>query len=329
MWGRFKVRIAFCLGLPLLCLPTARPASALELVTIASSTDTLDAFIPQYGFSIGIFAKHGITLSFIKGANGPAMIAAVVGGSADITHVGAALIFPAMAQGAPFTVLSANYDIDYTFIVRKSVRIDASKPYPAFMQDLNGMRIGVAGRGGATEVYARKMLTDAGMNPDRDITFIAVGTGLAAAGAFTNDQVDALVSIPPTDVLIGAENFRLLVSIKDTQIKVFSPDYLFTIFSANPDFVQKRPEVATAFCRAVRETADYIRDPAHRSQFADYVAKTLNLTPAQAEPVVAGYSGNFDVRLTKQRWDAMKAYAATVPDWDKTVFQPCARVSAE
>ena len=257
------------------------------------------------------------------------MIAAVVGGSADITHVGAALILPAMEKGAEFKVLTANYDIDYTLIVSRDLPVDLDKPYPAVITALKGKRVGVVGRGGATEVYLRKMLSDAGMKPDRDVTFIAVGTGVAAAGAFTNDQVDAMVSLPPTDGLIGADNFRLLVDLKTTQAKVFSPDYLFTIFSASPGFVQNRPAVATSFCKAIKDTANTVADPAHRDQFTHYIAKTLNLPLAQAAQVVAGYVANYDIRLTQSRWDGMRAYGMTVPDWDKATYRPCTEISVQ
>ena len=127
-------------------LPTA--AQAAETVTIATSTETMDAFVPQFGSEVGIFDKHGLQLDYFKGARGPAMVAAVVGGSADITHVGAALIFPAIEKGATLTVLTGNYDIDYTFIARKDAGVDLSKGYPEFLTALKGKLIGVAGRGG-------------------------------------------------------------------------------------------------------------------------------------------------------------------------------------
>lgn len=307
-------------------LPTA--AQAAETVTIATSTETMDAFVPQFGSEVGIFDKHGLQLDYVKGANGPAMVAAVVGGSADITHVGAALIFPAIEKGATLTVLTGNYDIDYTFIARKDAGVDLSKGYPEFLTALKGKLIGVAGRGGATELYVRKMFTDAGMDPDKDITFIAVGTGFGAAGAFTNHQVDAMASIPPSSTLIGPENFDMLVDLETTRGKVFDPDYLFTVFSANSDFVKNRPEVALNFCKAVVETVSYMKDPANERQLVDFTAKTLKLQPQQAEELVRVYKSGFNAKLTKERWEGMKKYAAFVPDWATHAYEPCASVTA-
>lgn len=308
--------------------PASDVAHAAESVTIATSIETLDAFVPQFGSQVGIFAKHGLEVNYVKGANGSAMVAAVVGGSADITHVGAALIFPAIQKGATLTVLSGNYDIDYTFIARKDAGVDVKKGYPAFLNDLKGKLIGVAGRGGATELYVRKMFTDAGMNPDKDITFIAVGTGYGAAGAFTNHQVDAMASIPPSSALIGTDNLDVLVDLDATRNKVFDPDYLFTVFTANSDFVKNRPEVAQNFCKAVVETINYMKDPANEQKLVDFTAKTLKLDAAKAKALIDVYKSGFNARLTKERWEGMKKYASFVPDWSANAYEPCAKLTA-
>ncbi|RVC80955.1 ABC transporter substrate-binding protein [Mesorhizobium sp. M4A.F.Ca.ET.022.05.2.1] len=307
---------------------SAGTAQATDTVTIATSIETLDAFVPQFGSQVGIFARHDLDINYVKGANGSAMVAAVVGGSADITHVGAALIFPAIQKGAALTVLLGNYDIDYTFIAHKDAEVDVKKGYPAFLNDLKGKLIGVAGRGGATELYVRKMFTDAGMNPDKDITFIAIGTGYGAAGAFTNRQVDAMASIPPSSTLIGPDNLDVLVDLNATRNKVFDPEYLFTVFTANSDFIKNRPQVAQNFCKAVIETISYMKDPANEQKLVDFTAKTLKLDAGKAKALIDVYKSGFNAKLTKERWEGMKKYAAFVPDWTMNAYEPCASLTS-
>lgn len=322
--------------LALLALVTATPlalsatsAISAETVTISSTLETLDSFVPQFGQDQGIFEKHGIQLEYVKGNNGPALLSAVVGGSADITHVGAALNFPAIQKGAALSILMGNYDIDYTFIARKDAGVDGKKPYPEFMHDLKGKRVGVAGRGGATELYVRKMLTDAGMNPDTDVTFIAVGTGVAAAGAFTNDQVDAMAALPPSPTIIGKENYDVLVDLNTTKNKVFNSDYLFTIFTANADFVKNRPEVALNFCKAAKETIEAIKDPANLDKVVGFFESKLKLDKAKATEIIDDYKANFNATLTKDRLEKMKAFTSFVPDWNGYVYEPCAELTSK
>ena len=315
-----------------LAMPHAGEVAAqqLEKVTISTSIETLDALLPQLGQREGIFKKHGLELTFVKGANGPAMVAAVVGGSADITHVSTALYFPAIQKGATFTFLSGNYDVDYIVIGQKKLAWpNASKGYPALVQDFKGKRIGVAGRGGATEFMVRKMLADAGLDPEKDVTFIAVGTGFGAAGAFQNDQVDVMVSIPPTDIFIGANNFVSLINIDMTHNKVYSPDYLFTVFAANSDFVAKRTAVAEGFCKGIKETMAFVGNPANRDKVLAFLISTMNLKPEQAAQVWDANKGNFNARFDRKRWDSMSKFSAFVPSWEKHVHEPCARIVSQ
>ncbi len=307
----------------------AQQPAKLEPVMVSTSIETLDGLVTGFGAKEGIFRKHGIELSFVRGANGPANIAAVVGGSAELTHMSTSLYFPAIEKGQPFKIIAGNYDIDYTLIGQKKLPWpNLSKGYPEAIKDLKGRRVGVAGRGGATELYVRKMVKDAGLDPDKDVTIIAVGTGFGAAGAFINDQVDALAAIPPSGALIGADNYVQLVDIGTTHSKVYAPGYMFTVFASNEDFVAKRPQVAQNFCRAVRETVAFVTNPANRDKMVAYVATSMNLKPEQAAQVWDGYKGNFNATLTRQRWDEMKKFSTFVPDWEKTVYQPCAQIAS-
>lgn len=318
---KLLVSTALCLFSPLLL------AQPLEKITVASSIDTMDAVAVGLAQSLGIFKKYGIEASFVKGANGPSMLAAVVGGSADITHVGVSLYFPTIEKGADFKFLMANYDIDYTLVGQKNVAWpNAGKPYPAVIRDLKGKTLGLASRGGATEVMARKMLKDAGMDPDKDVTFIAVGVGPSAAAAFSNKQVDAMVAFPPSDSIIGGANFVRLVDVDTTHQKVYGPNYLFTVFAANSDFVTKRRAVATNFCRAMKEAIAYAQNPKNITPVVNYVSKAMNLNAEQATAVWNGNKGNYNTNLSESRWNEQKNFSKFVPAYDPFVDKTCADI---
>ncbi|WP_264214706.1 ABC transporter substrate-binding protein [Leisingera thetidis] len=307
----------------------AASAADLERVTISTSIDTLDAMLPQLGEHLGIMEAKGLNLSFIRGANGPAMVSAVVGGSADITHVSTALYFPAIEKGADFVFLSGNYDIDYTFIGQAGLDWpNQQSGYPELVKDLAGRRIGIAGRGGATERMVRKMLSDAGMDVEKDVTYVSVGTGVGAAGAFENDQVDAMVVIPPTDLLINSEKMNLLVDIESTHNDVYAPDYLFTVFAANRDFVEERPDVAQAFCEGIQETLAFAKEPANQDEVVGYLSAAMNLEQEDAAQLWNTYSGNFRFELTEEGWNNMSNFTDFVPDWQTSVYQPCVDITS-
>lgn len=289
-------------------------------VTIASPIETMDAMVPQFGEHLGVFAKRNIQLKYVK-ALGPAMIAAVEGGSADILHAGVSNIFPSIKRGANVRVLSGNYDIDYSFIVQRSLGLDLKKPLIENLRLLSGKRIGVAGRGGATELLATQIFAKAGMESGRDFAIIGVGVGFAAAGAFNNDQIDAFISLPPVDVLIPKEKYDVLVDLSTVRQTIYNPDYVFTVFAASESFVSKRADEAKQFCEAVKETMELIKG-SKKDDFKSFLASKLKLTADGASEIVNVYSGNYRYPLSKERWDAMSKYME-VPSFEQYTFKPC------
>jgi NitT/TauT family transport system substrate-binding protein len=90
-----------------------------------------------------------------------------------------------------------------------------AKPQIRTVQDLKGRIIGISSFGGATEVSARLGLRRHGLNPDRDIVMILIGTENVRVAAFTSGSIDATVTVPPSHVLLKQKGFNLLLSLAD------------------------------------------------------------------------------------------------------------------
>ncbi|MEX4004870.1 ABC transporter substrate-binding protein [Paraburkholderia sp. EG285A] len=316
------------LSLALLHSGMARASDDSE-VKIAYVTGDLSALVPLVADSQGIFQKHQLKASFIAVKSGPEMVSAIISGSAEFSDAAPQIAFPAMARGAHVVYLMNNYDLDYSLLARPSVAINDKAPYPDIVKPLKGMRVGVVGRGGLTEIFARKVFADAGLNPDKDMSIIAVGAGLSAVGAFQNDQVDALVSLPPTDTVLGRGKYEVVVSNKTARDDVFGKNFISTGVSANGDFVDANPQVTQRYCEAYKETIDFIHAPQNREAVVKLVSAKLNLPVATAGRVFDQYSANFNARLTKERWDFMRKRQPDAPTWEKGVYPPCAEISVK
>ncbi|WIY53902.1 ABC transporter substrate-binding protein [Devosia sp. YIM 151766] len=288
-----------------------------------------DAIVPLLGEHVGIYSEHNIVLDNILVAGGTASAAALVSDSADVTHTSAATIFPVLQQGAGIRFLMYNYDIDYQLIVQPEIELpNAAAGYPQSLTDLKGLTIGVGGRGGGSERYVNKMVEDAGYAPE-EVTFVVVGTGVSAVAAFQNKQVEALVALPPVPTLLGDDNFKDMVSLETTQTQVYNPNFLFTTFSAGTDFLDRDPELAQDFCRATRQSIEYIRDPANTEPVSAFFAEYLNLPIEQASDIVERYRNNFRAELTPEMWEGMKEFSDEVPEWASAVYEPCATIASE
>lgn len=310
-------------------LATSALAEDAKEVKVAVVTGALDGLVPQLAEEEGIFKKHGLTASFIAVKSGPESVSAVASGSAEFANPSPAIAFPAIAKGGPITYLVNNYDLDYSLLAQPEVKVDEATPYPEIGKSLKGLRIGVVGRGGLSELFVKKILTDAGLNPDTDVSIIAVGAGLSAQGAFVNKQVDVLVALPPTDTVIPRADYKLVVSNQTARERVFGSDFIATGIAANSDFLKADPDATLSYCKSIVETIDFLNDPSNKDKIVGFLSKKMNLKPEQAEAVLKGYGANFNSRLTKARWEVMQKMRDDAPTWEKGVYEPCASLTTK
>ncbi|WP_264214703.1 ABC transporter substrate-binding protein [Leisingera thetidis] len=303
-------------------------SETMVTVRISTSIDTLDGLLPKIGQDLGIMREHGLELDFRAWPGGATMLADVLEYKADVTHVSAGLVFSAISRGAPLIVLSSNYDIDYSIVASSNIPLPHFySPYPENIRDFEGKRIGVVARGGATERLVSKVLSDAGLDPISSVEYVSVGTGVGAAGAIMNNQVDFLVVIPPSDQLIDSDAAIPLVDNKSVKSDVYGTDFLFSVFSANAAFVEQSPQTAEAFCSALTETYAFVVDEENRSVVLSYLENDMNLPPALAERMWDEFGMNFNIKLEHDRWEKMRDQVAVLPDWDTATFEPCIRAT--
>lgn len=283
---------------------------------------TVDGMLPVIANESGIMESNGISLEYVNVDNGPAAVTALSSASADAGHAPPAAAFAAYDTGAKIRWLSNNYRLDYTLLVRDNIDLpNLNSSYPDKIKDIKGLRVGVAGRGGVSELFATKALEDAGLSAS-DVTFIAVGTGTASVAAFENDQIDALVAIPPSQYLMQDEH-QMLLTLEESE-QVFGPDYLFNMQTASAEFAEN-PESVGAYCSALRETLDWANDANNQQELNGIIANHLNISETDAADLWKTFGGNFTLELTEAQWDAMSDHVdVELPSFDEAVVQSCA-----
>jgi NitT/TauT family transport system substrate-binding protein len=103
-----------------------------------------------------------------------------------------------MLKGARVKAVAGGFLLNPALIVisNQLSAPNASKGYPAIMQDLEGEKIGVLVRGGDAEFQFILMLQKAGLKAD-DVSFVAVGAPNTSYPALISGQVDAVMSFEP------------------------------------------------------------------------------------------------------------------------------------
>jgi ABC-type nitrate/sulfonate/bicarbonate transport system substrate-binding protein len=125
-----------------------------------------------------------------------------------------------------------------------------SKPEVTKLQDLKGKKIGVTRIGSNTHYFSVQAFRRAGMNPERDVTFIQTGGDAETLGALFNGNIDAAALLPPADARAIAQGFRYVVYGPDQAIP-----FAASTITTRRSIVAKKTQIIARFMRAMAEAS--------------------------------------------------------------------------
>ena len=138
-------------------------------------------------------------------------------------------------------------------------------------EDLKGKKIAVTGVGSMTELAARATVRHFGMNPDRDVTILAIGGGANVWSAIQSGSVEAAILWPPFDVIATKLGMKKILFVGDIINLpgggVMAPDQ---VLKANPDKAKR-------FLRATLRGLRYFANEKNRSDSVSIMSRVFQL----------------------------------------------------
>ncbi|GAA0711005.1 ABC transporter substrate-binding protein [Dactylosporangium roseum] len=279
---------------------------------------------------MGYFADEGLDVTFTDFASAPDGMAAVLGGSIDVAPNNTLTQLVAAKKATGSNKLSQVWPIqmigNWQLVGRD---IDASQDLKSKLASLKGRTIGVPAIGSNGQAAAEMMLEYAGLNPGKDVTFLAVGLGPQALSAFSSKRIDAVMGTQPITSLFTDQGAQIIYDIgSQTEIPGLSPFHM----SSYTTTLKRADEKASALekmSRALDRALEYIRDPKNEDSVADiWSAKLSTVSKAGLKQVVKVYgrtlTGRFDCQaLANQANLGVKVgqlTAADVPDCQAMVW---------
>lgn len=167
---------------------------------------------------------------------------------------------------------------------------NAGKPWPAYMLDLKGKKIGVPARGSTLEVFASWMIAKAGMDPEKDVTFVATGGVPTSFGALSSKQVDAVFSYDPLgsicDTLkVCKVQWRADTDKEPAEMYATNGGQVNQVFLQ--DYIDKNPHVIEATIKSVKEADAFVNDPANFAEVLAISQKYFKLEMPKGEEILA------------------------------------------
>lgn len=137
----------------------------------------------------GFFRDEGLDTDIVV-MTAPASIAALTNGELDYTLLTGSVIRAAI-RGLPLRLVAG--------LMSSSGHVFLARPEIKAIKELAGKKIGLAGFGDATHVLARIILAKHGIDPDKEVQFIGLGSDSGRFAGLQQNFVDMVVTSPPWD----------------------------------------------------------------------------------------------------------------------------------
>lgn len=243
------------------------------------------------GLEKGFFRDEGIEIKVFTFPGGPPKMAAVVAGDLDMGTIGPPGIIAA-SRGAGITFVSSGWTSDIYFFLIGSPDIEN-------IEGLRGGRIAINNYGSGYDLALRVMLKAHALNPEQDVSIVAVGSGPAALAALESGQLSAaVVKEHLLSLAESRQTARLLGASWD-----YLPEFHQTSIFAADQFTEKHPEAVRRVLNAYWRAQIYALE--NEEAVIKFGAKFLDV----------------DSAVLKSAWDRFKPHLRTSGEIEHAALQ--------
>lgn len=248
-----RIQSALAAAVLLLGAAASGPAMAQTKVTIGL-IGTNESQIPiLLAIDRGYFKAENLVVEPMQFRGGGVAVQALVGGSIDLAAFATDHVLRLANRGLdPRILVGIDRYLTHTLVV------PVGKGYKG-LADLKGKKLGVSAPGSYSDNTLRWALNGLGINPDRDVTIVGIGSGNTARAGLESGQVDAVMAATP-DVLSyqvdAPGKFEILYDWRKTE---HSGQAVIGL----QKWVDAHPDAARGVARAVLKAEQLIqKDPA-------------------------------------------------------------------
>ncbi len=240
---RSKLFIAFLL----LLLPAAVSSQTREKVRVALGAISVNTSVIPVGQQYGLFNKYGVDLEPIYMGGGMNSLAAVTSNSVQFLSAGSTATISARLGGMDITMLTVQSNkLDYTVFAHPDIKGP---------QDLKGKIVTGTRPGASADSALRLYLRRAGLEPDKDVVFIAVGDSQQGRlNALHRGSVSATVLAPPYSGMAKTLGLRELADLRKSDI-----EYSGTSIAGMGPYIRSHSQLVENFLKGYIESLHFFR----------------------------------------------------------------------
>jgi len=220
---------------------------ALDRIRIAVSNPNMPNLTVSVAQKKGFFKDENIDAEIIR-MNPNVAITALATGDIDYCQLFGAVVGGAIA-GLPVRIVAG-------FLDNWPMTLIAQPEYKS-LKELKGKTLGVSSYGATPDVGARMMLKQMGLDPEKEIKVLALGSDAARITALKQRVVDLIVISPPADSQMEKQGYRILARAYE----LFNFPYLglgtqLRKIKEKPDEIRRAIKATIRANRFVRDNRD-------------------------------------------------------------------------
>ena len=217
---------------------------ALDRIRIAVSNPNMPNLTVSVAQKKGFFKDENIDAEIIR-MNPNVAITALASGDIDYCQLFGAVVGGAIA-GLPVRIVAG-------FLDNWPMTLIAQPEYKS-LKELKGKTLGVSSYGATPDVGARMMLKQIGLDPEKEIKVLALGSDAARITALKQRVVDLIVISPPADSQMEKQGYRILARAYE----LFTFPYLG--LGTQLRKIKEKPDEIRRAIKATIRTNRFIRD---------------------------------------------------------------------
>jgi len=222
--------------------PSALAGQAKSLVNVVIGYGSTDGGVAVLGFAkeTKLFEKHGLDVVLVGMGTGSLSLRALIAKDLQISSLSGSGLVQAALQGAD-TVLIAALINGFVFKVFSAPEISS----PA---QLKGKKLGVSRYGATSDFAVRLALKKWGLNPERDVNILQIGTSQDTVRAMQTKMLDAGLTTGTSSLIARKAGFRELGDLADLGL-----DYPTSAIGTTKSYLQKNEATVKGFMLAYIE----------------------------------------------------------------------------
>src|SRR4249920_395180 len=241
--GRIRLLVtAIIAGFFILHAPNVLAGQAKPLIKVMAGYGSTDGGVAVLGFAkeTKLFEKHGLDVVLVGMGTGSVSLRALIAKDLEIASLSGSGLVQAALQGADTVILSAAIN---GFVFKVFGPPEMTSP-----TQLKGKKLGVSRYGATSDFAIRLALKKWGINPDRDVNILQIGTTQDTVRAMQTKIIDAGVLSGTASLVARKAGFRELGDLAELGLH-----YPMAPLGTTRSFLQKNESVVKEFMLAYIE----------------------------------------------------------------------------